>query len=86
MTTSLSQDALLANFATLAYQSPTQLDVPGVLPTGWAKVDQEITDATGFAAYAFRNNTTGEVVIAYRGCERFGARQCHPGGELASAV
>lgn len=69
MTTSLAKDALLANFATLAYREPEQLEVPGALPDGWVKVKQEVDDATGFAAYAFRNTTTGEVVIAYRGTD-----------------
>ena len=68
MTTSTQKDALLSQFSVLAYKAEAFLRNSANLPSGWvlAKADVE---APPFAAFAFKNGTTGEVVIAYRGTD-----------------
>lgn len=67
MTTSIQKDALLSQFSVLAYESKESLNNPANLPSGWVLVADEV--ASPFAAFAFRNETTGEVVVAYRGTD-----------------
>ena len=68
MTTSIQKDALLSRFSVLAYKNESFLRDSTNLPTGWtlAKADE---NSPPFAAFAFKNDTTGEVVIAYRGTD-----------------
>ncbi len=62
MTTDIQTAALLANFAELAYRPN------GTPPAGWALIPNIGTAAAGsFAAYAYRNTTTGQIVISYTG-------------------
>ena len=63
MATTLQQDTQLADFAVLAYNRD------GLLPNGqppaeWKIISQEINGP--FAAFAYQNITTNQVVIAYR--------------------
>ncbi len=48
----------------------------GAVPPGWSIVDTSAqsmgTSPTGFAAVTFKNQSTGEIVIAYRGTDEFG--------------
>lgn len=48
----------------------------GAVPPGWSIVDTSAqsmgTSETGFAAVTFKNQSTGEIVIAYRGTDEFG--------------
>ncbi|MDD5242091.1 MAG: DUF2974 domain-containing protein, partial [Sulfuricella sp.] len=48
----------------------------GTVPPGWSIVDTSAqlmgTSSTGFAAVTFKNQSTGEIVIAYRGTDEFG--------------
>ncbi|MFZ5510307.1 MAG: hypothetical protein ACOZCP_09645, partial [Pseudomonadota bacterium] len=67
MTTSIQKDALLSQFATLAYKEEAYLNNPTNLPSGWQLVDFEVNGP--FAAFAFKNETTGEVIVAYRGTD-----------------
>ena len=67
MTTSLQKDALLSQFSVLAYQNRDFLNNPSNLPAGWALKADSVTPP--FAAFAFKNDVTGEVVIAYRGTD-----------------
>ena len=67
MTISLQKDALLAQFSVLAYKDREFLSNPNNLPAGWTVKTDSI--APPFAAFAFKNDSTGEVVIAYRGTD-----------------
>ena len=67
MTISTEKDALLSQFSVLAYRDRSFLDNPANLPAGWTVKDDSVSPP--FAAFAFQNNTTGEVVIAYRGTD-----------------
>ena len=55
----------------LAQMSTEVYKIPAGAVAGWTVVDAEPKNgqdkANGFAAAAYRNNTTGDVVIAYRG-------------------
>lgn len=68
MTTSIQKDALLSQFSVLAYKDENFLKNSANLPVGWtlALADDKTPP---FAAFAFKNDTTGEVVIAYRGTD-----------------
>ena len=65
MTTMLKQDAKLADFAVLAYNKDG-----GPTPEGWEKMDYSKDGS--FAAYAYRNKETNEIVIAFRGTDDLG--------------
>jgi len=67
MTQSIQKDALLAQFAELAYKSRDYLRNPANLPAGWAFVTDKVDGP--FAAFAFRNSATGEVIVSYRGTD-----------------
>ena len=68
MTTSIQKDALLSQFSVLAYKSADFLSDPANLPIGWSmKLAND--KSPPFAAFAFKNDTTGEVIIAYRGTD-----------------
>ena len=67
MTTSLQKDALLARFSVLAYQERSFLAIASNLPPGWTLKDDRISPP--FAAFAFKNESTGEVVVAFRGTD-----------------
>ncbi len=69
MTTSIQKDALLAQFAVLAYKERTYLENQANLPQGWTFVSGNVEPP--FAAFSFRNDTTGEVIVAYRGTDGF---------------
>ncbi|MDO9283008.1 MAG: hypothetical protein Q7T88_11575 [Methylotenera sp.] len=60
MTATLKQDAQLADFAALAYNKDGK-----PVPDGWTRLDYSKKDS--FAAFAYQNKETHEVVIAYRG-------------------
>jgi Ca2+-binding RTX toxin-like protein/antitoxin component YwqK of YwqJK toxin-antitoxin module len=68
MTISTQQDALLSQFSVLAYKGETFLSASANLPSGWT---MKLADdkSPPFAAFAFQNDMTGEVVIAYRGTD-----------------
>ncbi|MEN9375243.1 MAG: hypothetical protein RL710_400 [Pseudomonadota bacterium] len=67
MTTTIQKDALLSQFAALAYKDDVFLRDRTNLPSGWKVVDSEVKGP--FAAFAFKNDATGEVVLAYRGTD-----------------
>lgn len=67
MTTSIQKDALLSQLSVLAYESKAYLNNSANLPAGWTLVADKVEPP--FAAFAFRNDTTGEVVVAYRGTD-----------------
>src|SRR5574338_113817 len=67
MTTSVQKDALLSQFAALAYRDKDYLDNQSNLPPGWKLVDSEVNGP--FAGFAFQNEATGEVIVAYRGTD-----------------
>lgn len=60
MTATLKQDAQLTDFAALAYNKDGK-----PVPDGWTRLDYSEKDS--FAAFAYQNAETHEVVIAYRG-------------------
>ncbi|MFA7349805.1 MAG: DUF6792 domain-containing protein [Methylotenera sp.] len=63
MASTLKQDALLAEFAALAYNPKGE-----PAPAGWVQI--EIEEKGSFAAYAYLNNSEpNEVVIAFRGSD-----------------
>ncbi|MBL0167192.1 MAG: hypothetical protein IPP85_08570 [Propionivibrio sp.] len=70
MTISIQKDAMLSQFAVLAYKDKTYLNNTANLPPGWKLVDHEVTGP--FAAFAFKNESTGEVFVAYRGTDGLG--------------
>ncbi len=41
----------------------------GLAPIGWEILKTSPVSSTGFAATAFRNNETGEIVVSYRGTD-----------------
>ncbi len=55
----------IMKYATLADASYAQ----GLTPIGWEILKIDSNPNTGFAATAFRNNDTGEIVISYRGTD-----------------
>lgn len=61
----LTRDYTLSQMSLAAYD-----DNPKP-PAGWgtAPIDSHVDPKTGFAAYAFQNPTTQEIVIAYRGTD-----------------
>ena len=67
MTASLQKDALLAQFSVLAYKDREFLSIAGNLPPVWTLKDDKISPP--FAAFAFKNESTGEVVVAFRGTD-----------------
>ena len=67
MAISTQQIALPSQFSVLAYRDKKFLDNPANLPAGWTVKDDSVSPP--FAAFAFQNDTTGEVVIAYRGTD-----------------
>lgn len=67
MTVSIQTDALLSQFAVLAYKDKAYLDNTGNLPTGWKLADSEVRGP--FAAFAFQNESNGKVIVAYRGTD-----------------
>lgn len=67
MTTSIQKDALLSQFSVLAYNDKTFLENSANLPSGWKFVAGEINGP--FAAFAFKNEASGEVIVAYRGTD-----------------
>lgn len=67
MTTSIQKDALLSQFSNLAYKDERYLSIADNLPDGWSLKLAEVSPP--FAAFAFKNDLTGEVVIAYRGTD-----------------
>lgn len=70
MTMSIQKDALLSQFSVLAYKDEAFLNNSANLPSGWKLVDSEIKPP--FAAFAFQNESTGEVFVAYRGTDGLG--------------
>ena len=68
MTTSIQKNALLSKFSALAYKNEEFLRNSANLPAGWslAKADES---SPPFAAFAFKNDATSEVVVAYRGTD-----------------
>lgn len=66
MTTSIQMDALLSQFAVLAYNKDSLSNSTNI-PADWELVDQDVRPP--FAAFAFRNVVTGEVVVSYRGTD-----------------
>lgn len=70
MTASIQQDALLSKFAVLAYKDESFLRNSSNLPAGWSLAAAD-AKAPPFAAFAFKNNLTGEVIIAFRGTDGF---------------
>jgi len=67
MPTEIQTAALLANFAELTYHPN------GTPPAGWELIPKIGTAVDGsFAAYAYRNTTTGQIVIAYAGTNGLG--------------
>jgi len=68
MTTSLTKDVQLANFSALAYKSDGLVN--GHAPAGWERVGDLVQGP--FAAFAYKNLRTGEIVIAYRGTDGIG--------------
>lgn len=68
MAASIQQDALLAQFSVLAYRDREFLSNSANLPTGWRMVREE-SQTPPFAAFAFKNDSTGQVIIAYRGTD-----------------
>lgn len=69
MTTSIQQDALLSQLASLAYKDQSFLNNPANIPSGW-RLDR-IQVAGPFAAVIFRN-TEGQIAIAFRGTNGVG--------------
>ena len=67
MTASLQKDALLAQFSVLAYKDREFLSISSNLPSGWTLKNDSV--APPFAAFAFKNDATGEVVVAFRGTD-----------------
>ena len=67
MTTSIQTDALLAEFATLAYKDEAFLKNSSNLPSGWEFLKSD--DKPPFAAFAFQHTTTNQVIISYRGTD-----------------
>ena len=68
MTTAIQRDALLSKFSVLAYKSEDFLKNSANLPAGWSLAKANETSPP-FAAFAFKNDATGEVVVAYRGTD-----------------
>ncbi|WP_296443458.1 hypothetical protein, partial [Rhodoferax sp. UBA5149] len=68
MTTSIQKDALLSQFSVLAYKDKAFLSDMTNLPAGW-KLALSDEESPPFTAFAFKNATTGEVVVAYRGTD-----------------
>lgn len=67
MTTSIQKDALLSQFSVLAYKDSDFLSNSANLPADWTLAHFIVEPP--FAAFAFRNSTTGEVIVAYRGTD-----------------
>lgn len=67
MTTSTQKDALLSQFSVLAYKEQVYLENPANLPEGRKFVTGNVEPP--FATFAFRNDMTGEVIVAYRGTD-----------------
>jgi hypothetical protein len=65
MTTSLTQDVRLANFAALSYKSDGLINEQP--PAGWTLLRGSVDDP--FAAFAYQNLATKEIVITYRGTD-----------------
>ncbi|MGL4768579.1 MAG: lipase family protein [Formosimonas sp.] len=64
------RDYTMAQLSNLAYKDEGPLKKEGGLPQGWAHFDSRNTNSTtGFAAHAFFNESTKEIVIAFRGSE-----------------
>ena len=72
MTTSIQKDALLSQLSALAYKDATFLSDSANLPNSWSM--KLADERPPFAAFAFKNETTGEVVIAYRDTDGLGDR------------
>jgi Ca2+-binding RTX toxin-like protein len=68
VTTSIQKDALLSQFSVLAYKDRAFLSIATNLPSGW-ELKAADDQSPPFAAFAFKNAVTGEVVIAYRGTD-----------------
>ncbi|MDO8767168.1 MAG: hypothetical protein Q7K57_00355, partial [Burkholderiaceae bacterium] len=68
MTISIQKDALLSQFSVLAYKNTQFLSNSANLPSGW-ELKLANDQSPPFAAFAFKNAATGEVVIAYRGTD-----------------
>lgn len=64
MAINLQTAVRIANFAELAYNENGLLP-NGQAPDGWKMVAESPPGA--FAAFAYKNNSTGQIVIAYRG-------------------
>lgn len=74
-TIDLQTAAVLATFDQLSY-NPNGMPLPGQqMPTGWEPIPLDkggvMVDGS-FSAYAYRNVTTGQVVIAYTGTNGMG--------------
>ena len=67
MTTSIQKDAALSSLATLAYKDEAYLRNAANIPTGWVYQKTEVNGP--FAAAIFKNSTTGEVAVAFRGTD-----------------
>lgn len=68
MAASIQQDALLAQFSVLAYRDREFLSNSANLPIGW-RMALDDAQTPPFAAFAFKNDSTGQVIIAYRGTD-----------------
>jgi len=67
MSVSTEKDALLSHFSVLAYRDTAFLTNSANLPAGWTLKAHSVSPP--FAAFAFQNGVTGEVVVAYRGTD-----------------
>lgn len=67
----LKDQATTSQFAVLAYNANGMPGDGQTMPAGWKRVpDPEGSMVSGpFAAYAYRNTISGQVVIAYRGTD-----------------
>jgi hypothetical protein len=64
--------AELAAFSEFVYRDTADTsNYPARLPAGFIRLQVNSTTANGFYASAFRNSSTGQVVIAFRGTDDF---------------
>ena len=70
MGTVTQREYTLAQLSNSAYHDEAEIRRSGGLPEGWAIFkSQDTNSSTGFVAHAYFNESTKEIVIAYRGSE-----------------
>ena len=70
MGTVTQREYTLAQLSNSAYRDEAEIHRSGGLPDGWTIFkSQDTNSSTGFVAHAYFNESTKEIVIAYRGSE-----------------